>query len=271
MRGRAIKLSRPRRLVNDLMRFSIGIPRVTVQRRMNIARLLEARASLAARPSWTAIFLKAYGLLAMETPELRRAFVRLPWPQLYEYPESVGSVAYERDWEGEPAVLLSRIKGPEHRSLKQLDAACAFAKEIGCKKATVVAGDDVEGATPEAMHKDVIAALKRAAPIAEKNDLMLILEPMNVRVDHKGHCLFGSEAAVKICRAVASSHVKINWDLYHMQISEGDLCRRLRSRGYDVRLVPSVEAIHDARRASHRSLRHLRWHLASLARFLLTR
>jgi hydroxypyruvate isomerase len=78
----------------------------------------------------------------------------------------------------------------------------------------------------------VIAALKRAAPIAEKNDLMLILEPMNVRVDHKGHCLFGSEAAVKICRAVASSHVKINWDLYHMQISEGDLCRRLRE-GFD--------------------------------------
>jgi hypothetical protein len=128
MRGRAIKLSRPRRLVNDLMRFSIGIPRVTVQRRMNITRLLEARAALAARPSWTAIFLKAYGLLAMETPELRRAFVRLPWPQLYEYPESVGSVAYERDWEGEPAVLLSRIKGPEHRTLKQLDAAVRAAR-----------------------------------------------------------------------------------------------------------------------------------------------
>src|SRR6187402_72057 len=99
MRGRAIKLSRPRRLVNDLMRFSIGIPRVTVQRRMNLARLLAARAALEARPTWTAIFLKAYGLLAKETPELRRAYVRLPWPQLYEYPESVGSVAYERQWE----------------------------------------------------------------------------------------------------------------------------------------------------------------------------
>jgi hypothetical protein len=123
MRGRAIKLSRPRRLVIDLMRFSIGIPRVTVQRRMNLARLLEARAALEPRPTWTAIFLKAYGLLAKETPELRRAYVRLPWPQLYEYPESVGSVAYERDWEGEPAVLLSRIRGPEHRSLKQLDDA----------------------------------------------------------------------------------------------------------------------------------------------------
>jgi hydroxypyruvate isomerase len=61
---------------------------------------------------------------------------------------------------------------------------------------------------------------------------MLILEPMNIRVDHKGHCLYGSEAAVRICREVNSPMVKINWDLYHMQISEGDLCGRLRD-GFD--------------------------------------
>ena len=57
---------------------------------------------------------------------------------------------------------------------------------------------------------------------------MLILEPMNIRVDHKGHCLYGSPAAVRICRAVNSPMVKINWDLYHMHISEGDLCGRLK-------------------------------------------
>jgi hydroxypyruvate isomerase len=55
---------------------------------------------------------------------------------------------------------------------------------------------------------------------------------MNIRVDHKGHCLYGSEATVRICRAVGSRFVKINWDLYHMQISEGDLCGRLRE-GFD--------------------------------------
>jgi hydroxypyruvate isomerase len=55
---------------------------------------------------------------------------------------------------------------------------------------------------------------------------------MNVRVDHPGHCLFGSAAAIEICRAVGSPHVKLNWDLYHMQISEGDLCRHLRE-GFD--------------------------------------
>ena len=122
MRGRALKLSAPRRLVGDLMRFSIGIPRVTVQRQMNLGPLLQARAALQRRPSWTALFLRGYGLLASETPELRRAYVKLPWPQLYEYPVSVASVAHEREYEGEQAVLLSRIKGPEHCSIAVLDS-----------------------------------------------------------------------------------------------------------------------------------------------------
>ena len=69
-------------------------------------------------------------------------------------------------------------------------------------------------------------------PIVEDAGVMLILEPMNIRVDHKGHCLYGSVDAVRICREVDSPMVKINWDLYHMQISEGDLCGRLRD-GFD--------------------------------------
>ena len=43
MRGRAFKLSAARRLVGDLMRFSMGIPRVTVQRQMNLGALQKAR------------------------------------------------------------------------------------------------------------------------------------------------------------------------------------------------------------------------------------
>jgi GT2 family glycosyltransferase len=58
---------------------------------------------------------------------------------------------------------------------------------------------------------------------------------------------------------------------YFLYYEDVDLCRRLRKLGYEVRLVPSVSAIHDARRDSHRTLRHLRWHLASVLRFLLSR
>jgi hydroxypyruvate isomerase len=106
--------------------------------------------------------------------------------------------------------------------------ACARAKILRCRKATVVAGNDVPGMTQEEMHQNVITALKMVAPIAEDNDLQLILEPMNIRVDHAGHCLYGSAPTIRICNEVDSSHVKINWDLYHMQITEGDLCGHLR-------------------------------------------
>jgi len=106
--------------------------------------------------------------------------------------------------------------------------ACVAAKQLRCKLATVVAGDDVPGMSQEEMHANVIQALKRVAPIAEANDLTLILEPMNIRVDHKGHCLYGSGPTMKIIEEVGSTHVKINWDLYHMQITEGDLCGHLK-------------------------------------------
>ncbi len=122
MRGRAITLSAPRRLVCDLMRFSIGIPRVTVQREMNIDALRRARLAQPNRPSWTVLFLKGYALLCQEVPEFRRAYVKFPRPQLYEYPESVASVAHEREYEGERVVLLSKIKAPEHRSIAELAA-----------------------------------------------------------------------------------------------------------------------------------------------------
>ncbi|MCF6099199.1 hypothetical protein [Mesorhizobium muleiense] len=128
MRGRALKLSAPRRLVGDLMRFSIGVPRVAVQRQMNLGPLVRARMAQQTRPSWTAIFLKGYALLAIEMPELRRAYVKLPWPQLYEYPASVASIAHEREYEGEPAVLLSCIKCPERYSITQLEAAIHAAR-----------------------------------------------------------------------------------------------------------------------------------------------
>ncbi len=118
------------------------------------------------------------------------------------------------------------------RFVEAVDKGCEVAKQIDCKLMTVVGGNDQRGMSQEQMHENIITALKMAAPIAEKNDITLILEPMNIRVDHKGHCLYGSEKPVRICREVNSPNVKINWDLYHMQISEGDLCGRLKD-GFD--------------------------------------
>jgi hydroxypyruvate isomerase len=112
--------------------------------------------------------------------------------------------------------------------VQAIGEGCTTAKKLGAKAMCVVGGNDRAGVTQKEMHAHIIDGLKLAAKVAESNDVTLILEPMNIRVDHPGHCLHGSDHAIAICAAVNSTHVKINWDLYHLQITEGDLCGHLR-------------------------------------------
>jgi hydroxypyruvate isomerase len=112
--------------------------------------------------------------------------------------------------------------------VEETKESCKVANRLGAKCVLIVAGNNQPGMTLEEMHQHVIDGLKLVVPVAEEHDITLVLEPMNGRVDHPGHCLYGSEPAVKICKAVNSPRVKICWDLYHMQISEGDLCGHLK-------------------------------------------
>jgi len=154
------------------------------------------------------------------------------WPWRDKDIDAIGAKAREHGlvitqftaWGFEPG-----MNDPENHDdvVSEIKASCATAKKLGAKLVTVVAGDDQPGMSQEEMHGNVIVALKRVAPIAEDNDVTLILEPMNIRVDHAGHCLYGSAPAIRIVEAVGPTHVKINWDLYHLQITEGDLCGHL--------------------------------------------
>jgi hypothetical protein len=116
MDSRVIPLTLPRRITLDLMSLAKGIPTVPVQRRMNLKALAQARVE-AGRPGWPALFLKAYGAVAERMPELRRAYVTLPWPHLVEYPTSVASIAVERQYAGEHAVFFARIGNPAQQTL----------------------------------------------------------------------------------------------------------------------------------------------------------
>ena len=120
MRGRMIRLSVPRRIVIDLLYFASGIPTVPVQKRMSLGALVAARAACRERPRWTAIFTKAYALMAREFPEFRRAYVKIPWPHLYEYPASNATVIIERDYKGEPGLFSISVKEPAEQSLREI-------------------------------------------------------------------------------------------------------------------------------------------------------
>jgi len=120
MRGRRIPLSRARKLVIDFLHFASGVPTVPVQRRVRLQPVIEARAALGDRPAWTAIMVKAFAVVSAEVPELRRAYCKFPWPHLYEVPTPVASIVVERDFEGEKAILIGRIKDPAALPLPEL-------------------------------------------------------------------------------------------------------------------------------------------------------
>ncbi len=110
--------------------------------------------------------------------------------------------------------------------------ACEIAGGLGARALSIVAGDAPPGSSPAGRRAAVLAACRRVVPIAEEAGVVLVLEPLNTRVDHPGHSLVGSEAGVSLCREVDSPALKLCWDLYHMQISEGDLCGHLE-QGFD--------------------------------------
>jgi hydroxypyruvate isomerase len=70
---------------------------------------------------------------------------------------------------------------------------------------------------------NIVAALKAGAPIAEEAGVTLVLEPLNVLVNHKGYYLATSAEAFDILREVDSPNVKLLFDIYHQQITEGNL------------------------------------------------
>jgi hypothetical protein len=127
--GRSLPLSLPRLWVGDLLYFARQVPTVPVQRRMNIASLAAARHQASPRPSWCALFTKAYAMVAAQRPELRRAYLSFPWPHLYEHPLSIASVAIERPLREELAVFFTQIRGPEEHSPDQIDAHLKDCKE----------------------------------------------------------------------------------------------------------------------------------------------
>lgn len=73
-----------------------------------------------------------------------------------------------------------------------------------------------------------VAGLKRVAPIAERHGVNLNLELLNSKVDHPGYECDRSSWGFEVCRRVASPRVKVLYDIYHMQIMEGNIIRTIR-------------------------------------------
>jgi hypothetical protein len=127
--GRKLPLSLPRRFIGDLVHFAQQVPTVPVQRRMNLAVVAAARQAAQPKPSWCALFTKAYALVTAASPPLRRAYLSFPAPHLYEHPRTVASVALERHFGDEEAVFFGHLGSPEQRTLVEIDTWLRYLKD----------------------------------------------------------------------------------------------------------------------------------------------
>ena len=118
---RYIPLSLPRKWMCDFVHFASKSPAVGGTILIQVGDLMKARARHQPMISWGAILIKTIALAADKWPELRRAYMPLPWPHLYEHPYSVATVVVERKWRNEAAVFCDQIKRPNEKSLSQID------------------------------------------------------------------------------------------------------------------------------------------------------
>jgi len=106
--------------------------------------------------------------------------------------------------------------------LKDCDASIEVAKRVNAKWATVVMGTVAPRLEFEYQTARAVEILREAAAKLEKAGLVMVLEPLNRR-DHPNLFLTRIPQAFQICRAVDSPSCKILFDIYHQQITEGNL------------------------------------------------
>jgi len=110
--------------------------------------------------------------------------------------------------------------------LQGLRESIQAAQSIECKTLISQVGNDL-GTSRFVQKKNLIEGLKVCASILEEEDILLVIEPLNTLVDHPGYYLTRSEEAFEIVEAVSSPKVKVLFDIYHQQIMEGNLIRRI--------------------------------------------
>ncbi len=114
--------------------------------------------------------------------------------------------------------------------LPELERAIPAARKHGVPNVIAMIGNR-EGRTDA----DAIAAcaegLRKVAPLAEQEGVTICLELLNSRVDHKDFQGDRMRFGLELMQAVDSSRVRLLYDIYHMQIMEGDIIRTIRDHG----------------------------------------
>lgn len=94
--------------------------------------------------------------------------------------------------------------------------------KLGCKTIISQVGNELKDVPREEQHASIVAGLRECVPMLAENDLTLVIEPLNTKIDHAGYYLWEAAEAYQIIDEVGDEHVKVLFDLYH-QYAMNDL------------------------------------------------
>lgn len=108
-----------------------------------------------------------------------------------------------------------------------LRGSAAAARRLGCSTLIVTTGNCIAGESDESTRRRVVRKLQAMATAAEEEQMTLCLEPLNPFVDHPGYWLTTMAQAADLVEAVDSPNLKILYDIYHQQMTEGKILYNL--------------------------------------------
>jgi hydroxypyruvate isomerase len=130
------------------------------------------------------------------------------------------------DWDGgERGLACLPQREPEFRA--GIDRALAYADALECPRIHVMAGLVPPGSAPETLYPTYVSQLRWAALQAARQGVDVLIEPINTR-DIPGFFLNRQDQAHRVIEDVGVSSLKVQMDLYHCQIVEGDVAMKLR-------------------------------------------
>jgi len=119
--------------------------------------------------------------------------------------------------------FVRKDKAIQERLVKQMKQAVEVAKRVNAKWGTVVPAAYDNNVEWDYQTANAIENLKYCAEVCEPSGFVMVLEPLNWWKNHPGLFLSKIPQAYQICRAVGSPSCKILDDLYHQQVTEGNL------------------------------------------------
>ncbi len=112
-------------------------------------------------------------------------------------------------------------------ALESINASIEAASSAGFRNVICFSGN-ARGIDRKIGMKNCAEALRKIVSVAEKKKVILNMELLNSRVDHADYMCDLSAWGIELCKQVSSDHFKLLYDIYHMQIMEGDIIRSIQ-------------------------------------------